>query len=240
MDNSIRKILYRQISLMIVVSSVQAQWLDELLPKSTKISAIPMAIDKEVFYRDSPAKGEYVFMVDGHLRDYETLSKALSLMDARPQRFVLAHLWPLSESAESHLREIESLGVAVEKIPGVSFSELRMLYQDSAAVVSPQRFSHQPVGLTALLESMTMGCAIVATGAKSIVEYAPAGEVAFVKEEDPQALAQALTRVLTDRNYNETLRRRARERSLDYSFEVSQQKVRTGLLAAFGRQLDAR
>ena len=96
--------------------------------------------------------------------------------------------------------------------------ELRELYREAACVVIPQRHSDYPYGsegggLTALLEAMASARAVVATGRPILPDYVEDGKHALlVPPEDPEALRDAIRRVLEQRSLAESLGTAARTR----------------------------
>jgi glycosyltransferase involved in cell wall biosynthesis len=100
----------------------------------------------------------------------------------------------------------------------VPFSELRELYAAAACVVLPQRADDYPYGsegggLTALLEAMAMGRPIVASERAILRDYVEDGvEALIVPAEDPEAMREAIQRVLADPELARSLGSAARAR----------------------------
>ena len=101
---------------------------------------------------------------------------------------------------------------------GLSFIELRELYARAACVVLPQRreeyvYGSEGGGLTALLEAMAMGKAIVASDRAILHDYVSDGvEALLVPAEDASALRAAIERVLGDPELARSLGAAARAR----------------------------
>jgi hypothetical protein len=96
--------------------------------------------------------------------------------------------------------------------------ELRELYASAGCVVLPQRVDGHPYGsegggLTALLEAMAMGKAIVASERGVLRDYVTDGvDALIVPPEDPAALRAAIERVLGDHELAQRLGHAARSR----------------------------
>lgn len=95
-------------------------------------------------------------------------------------------------------------------------SELRELYRKAACVVIPQRradfpFGSEGGGLTALLEAMASARPIVASGRPILHDYVEDGKHALlVRPGDPEALRDAIRRVLDERTLAASLGTAAR------------------------------
>jgi glycosyltransferase involved in cell wall biosynthesis len=118
-----------------------------------------------------------------------------------------------------HPRNLAGISIPphVEVRSGVSWAELRLLYAGAACVVLPlrgpgYRQGTEGSGLTALLEAMASGRAVVATDRPVLQDYAQVGESClFVPPEDPAALRHSIEAVLEDRQLAEHLGARGRE-----------------------------
>lgn len=100
--------------------------------------------------------------------------------------------------------------------PGhVSVAELRLLYSHADVFVFPSIY--EGFGMP-VLEAMACGAPVITSNRTSLPEVA--GEAALlVNPEDPQELADAMTRVLEDRGVAEDLRARGFERVKGFTWE---------------------
>ena len=230
-ERSIRRWLYRRFDLMLVVSSSQAAWLRTVFAGHPPVASYPMSIDHATFRRTRQGTGDHILVVDGAVRDYRTLSLALSLCGHRPARLVLTHRAPLPLAARSCLAEIEGIGIAVEIRTNVDAATLRRLYEDCRAVVVPILPTAQPAGLTALLEAMAMECPIVVTGGAWTVEYAQQErDVLVVAPGDARGMAQAIDRLMREDELCSALALSARNRVEALTFERSRAAIRAALM----------
>src|SRR3989454_1945196 len=102
--------------------------------------------------------------------------------------------------------------------PGhVPMEDLRVLYSSSALFAFPSLY--EGFGMP-VLEAMACGAPVVSSNAASLPEMA--GDAALlVDPRDPEAWAQAMTRVFEDANLRDDLRRRGALRVKAFSWEQS-------------------
>jgi glycosyltransferase involved in cell wall biosynthesis len=154
-----------------------------------------LGIDERYFSpRAAEAGGEpYVLAVGKDLaRDYATFAEAITRLGVRAE-------------IAAYPRNLEGVRLPPgARARAVSPAELRELYAGAACVVVPQRREEYPYGsegggLTSLLETLAMGRLLVATDRPILHDYVTDEETALlVPPEDPQALADAIGRVLGD------------------------------------------
>jgi len=171
-----------------------------------RVVVLELGADAEFFAPAPEAPSDYVVAVGKDLaRDYGTLFEA-----ARRGGF--------RTIVVSYTRNVAGLRApdTVELRQGLSWSELRKLIAGAAVSVLPL---HDPArmrgtdasGLTALLESMASGKAIVATRRPALESYIDDGRTGIlVPHEDPEALAGAITGLLADDAARADLGRAAR------------------------------
>ncbi len=230
-EKRLRKFLYRKVDQIVLVSQGQANWLRGELSRQVGIDAIAMSIDRDTFYREREPTGDYLFMVNGALRDFPTLGRALSKLDKKPSKLVIAHRYPFTKKAAREIEDIKKSGMPVETVYRASGSSLRHLYEDCLAVVVPVIPSRQPAGLTAILEAMAMGCAIVGTRDPWIEEYCRDGkEALFAPPQDADALAAVIETAMTDSQWRCEARRAVSLRSDEFCFKKSKDELRKVLL----------
>lgn len=172
-----------------------------------QVRVLPIGVDERYFEpRALPGDG-YVLSVGKDLaRDYTTLARAAEALDARVV-------------VVSHPRNLVGISFppGVEVRTGLSWAELRDLYAGAACVVLPLRrpdyaFGTEGSGVTALLEAMASGRAVVAADRPILHDYASPGESClFVPPEDPAALRETIELVLGNRSLAEGVGARARQ-----------------------------
>jgi glycosyltransferase involved in cell wall biosynthesis len=161
------------------------------------------------FFREQPPPRDGVVLSVGRdlARDYETLAAAVAGLDAR----VVVVTLP---------RNVERtrLPSNVEVRVGLTHAELRELYAAAACVVLPIRADGYPYGseasgLTALLEALASGRAVVASERAILRDYVVPDETALlVPPAEPEALREALGRALSDPALAASLGRAGRAR----------------------------
>jgi glycosyltransferase involved in cell wall biosynthesis len=158
-----------------------------------RVLTMLVPIDDE-FFTPVPERGEIVLSVGKDLaRDYRTLLEAVTPLDVQT-RLV------------AHPRNLQGLTLpaSAEAADGLPSAALRELYARAACVVVPQHrdgfpYGSEAAGLTALLEAMAMGKAVVATDRAILHDYVEDGvDALLVPPGDPAALRTAVERVLGD------------------------------------------
>lgn len=173
-----------------------------------RVVTLHVPVDAEFFRPEGDPEGRTVLAVGKDLaRDYATLGESVRGLDA-------------DVTVVAHSRNVAGLELPpnVRVRSGLTSLELRGLYARAACVVLPQHgesfaFGSEGGGLTALLEAMAMGKAIVATDRAVLRDYVGDGvEALLVPAEDPPALRAAVERVLGDEELARSLGSAARAR----------------------------
>lgn len=160
------------------------------------------------FFTPQPSTGDGDVLTVGKdlARDYRTFIAATRTLDVRVRLAVYPrNIEGIELPPNAEARRLQSL-------------ELRDAYARAACVVLPQRrddyvYGSEGGGLTALLEAMAMGKAVVATERAILRDYVEDGvDALVVPPEDPVALREAIDRVLGDRELAERLGAAARAR----------------------------
>lgn len=184
-----------------------------------RVHVIPIGVDVDWFTpQRASVRDAYVLTVGKDLaRDLETFAEAVAPIDTRIE--IVAHPRNLAGVRLPANASVRSF---------VSAAELRGLYAGAACVVVPQRadgypFGSEGGGLTTICEAMAMAKPIVATDREVLHDYLEEDE--RVPPADPQALRQAIERVLSDERLaherSERSRRRAEERHSTRRFAAS-------------------
>jgi glycosyltransferase involved in cell wall biosynthesis len=173
------------------------EWQRDRLEEQTGAHATTalLGIDERYFSpRPAPGGGDpYVLAVGKDLaRDYATFAEAVRRLGVRAE-------------IAAYPRNLEGVRLAPRtRARAVSAAQLRDLYAEAACVVVPQRRQEYPYGsegggLTTLLETLAMARPLVATDRPILHDYVADGETALlVPPEEPEALAEAIGRVLGD------------------------------------------
>ena len=156
----------------------------------------PFMVDQEFFApkRVTPKSGarSQICAVGLERRDYETLLRAVEDLDVQ---VVIAAASPWAKHAE---------GVATPNIPGnvtvrkFTQYELRQLYADSSFMVMPLQDVKFQAGVTALLECMAMGKAVICSRVPGQTDVVVEGDNGrYVPSADPVTLRTEISRLLS-------------------------------------------
>lgn len=160
----------------------------------SRVHMVELGVDERFFTASTVPADDFVLAVGKDLaRDYRTLAAATA---AGGFRTILV----------AHPRNVEGLQIprSLEVRHDVDWEELRDLYARAACVVLPLREPQASVGtdgsgLTAVLEAMASGKAVVATRRPALETYVQDGHTGIlVAPEEPDQLAAAVTGVLED------------------------------------------
>ncbi|SHN60629.1 glycosyltransferase family 4 protein [Bradyrhizobium erythrophlei] len=156
----------------------------------------PFMVDQEFFapQRVAPSSGTrpQICAVGLERRDYETLLQAVEGLDVR---VVIAAASPWSKRTE---------GVATRSVPNnvtvrkYSQYELRQLYLDSCFMVMPLENVNFQAGVTAILECLAMGKAVICSRVLGQTDVVVEGENGlYVPPADPSTLRTEIRRLLS-------------------------------------------
>jgi glycosyltransferase involved in cell wall biosynthesis len=192
---------------------------------------LPLGVDAE-FHRATPLPADgYVLAVGRDLaRDYRTLADA-------------ARRWERKTVIVTEERNLVGVNLPpnVDVRRGLTYEELRCLYEGARCVVLPlrhegYRFGTDGGGLTALLESMASARPVVASDRAIMRDYVGAETGILVRPEDPQALGEAVTALLEDDERSLRLgaaaRRRVEDRHTTRRFAAGLAEILGGLPSA--------
>jgi len=159
-----------------------------------RVSVLPLGVDDRFFLpSEVPTGGPIVAVGRDLARDYGTFARAVDGL--RRTSVVVA--------SERNLEGV-ALPDAVEVRRDVPYEELRRLYAAASCVVVPTYGDEYPFGAdcsgqTVLLDAMASGRPVVVTRRSYVDDYVEDGRTALlVPPGDPEALRDAITRVLED------------------------------------------
>lgn len=192
-------------------------------PGTLSTSAVANGIDHDVFHpvdslpsiaaldTDRP----YVFHVSSfdQKKNPRGVVRSFARLDRDVQLVVCGPGW---ESNAIVREEIDRLGIGSETLftGWVEQQTLVQLLSNAAVTVFPSL--HETFGLP-VLESLACGTPVVASDRYAIPEVAGDGAV-LVNPDDPEEIATALDRLLTDEQFRTELARRGREQASNFSW----------------------
>jgi glycosyltransferase involved in cell wall biosynthesis len=178
-----------------------SRWQQRFIEERWKLSRsrvlwTPFMVDKEFFAveRVTPNSGArpQVCAVGLERRDYETLLRAVEDLDVR---VVIAAASPWSKQTEGVASRTIPSNVTVRKFTQY---ELRQLYADSSFMVMPLENVKFQAGVTAILECMAMGKAVICSRVPGQTDVVAEGENgSYVAPGDPSTLSTEIRRLLS-------------------------------------------
>ncbi len=208
----------------LVYSSWQKQFIETRWKiASERVIFTPFMVDTSFFdiarVQANPGMKPMICSVGLEARDYPTLLQAVSGLDAQ---VIIAAASPWSKQIDSTDGQIIPENVTVRRF---SQFELRQLYEDSRFIVMPLQNVEFQAGVTAILEAMAMGRAVICSRTPGQTDVVVDGETGlYVPPGDPQALRAAIEYLLDHPDEAERMGRAGRRRveqgmSLDHYVE---------------------
>ena len=156
----------------------------------------PFMVDQEFFaprrVTPNPGARPQICAVGLERRDYETLLRAVEDLDVH---VVIAAASPWSKRTEGVARRTVPTNVTVRKFTQY---ELRQLYADSRFMVMPLENVKFQAGVTAILECLAMGKAVVCSRVPGQTDVVVEGENGrYVPPGDPSSLSTEIRRLLS-------------------------------------------
>ena len=183
---------------------VYSQWQQDFIRSRWKIAPdrialIPFMVDEDFFdpakVKRQPASRPRICSVGLERRDYSTLLRAVEGLDVD---VVVAAASPWSKQRENVTGQHLPSNVTVRKF---SQFELRQLYADCEFMVMPLQAVEFQAGVTAILEAMAMGKAVICSKAPGQTDVVTQGlNGCYVPVGDPDALRSEISRLLAERD----------------------------------------
>jgi glycosyltransferase involved in cell wall biosynthesis len=179
----------------LVYATAQKQFIERRWKiSSRRVCFTPFMVDSAFFSPDQVQAHDaepLICAVGLERRDYPTLLKAV---EGLPTRVVIAAASPWSKRSDSTQGQSIPANVEVRKF---TQHELRQLYADSRFLVMPLENVDFQAGITAILEAMAMGRAVVCSRTPGQTDAVIEGETGtYVLAGDPAALRAALEHLL--------------------------------------------
>ncbi len=207
---------------IVVGSRVLAETTPALFPHLARVVVIPYGVDPDDWPADpdqvEKLRGRYgqpIVLLVGRLVHYKGVDVLIEAMRAVAASLVVVGDGPLRGALERTASE-QRLGRRVYFVGNVTNEERSAYYQAASVFVLPAVSRAESFGI-AMLEAMSHGTAVVSTELGTGTSWVNVtGETGLVvPPKDPTALAEAITRVLTDDDlrmrFGRAAARRARE-----------------------------
>jgi glycosyltransferase involved in cell wall biosynthesis len=197
-------------SQVIVLSATQQRLLvEELGFPREKVLLLHNWLDHRFFAPRDVEPGAYAISVGMEHRDYPTLQAAARGLAFRVH--VVASGWSPGASYDDASGIAPSENVTVGR--RYDSTELRDLYAGARFAVLPLKRVQFAAGVTAILEAMAMGKAVVVTDSPGLADYVRSGENGLVvPPHDPEAMRRAMLQLWNDPALAAKLGREARRR----------------------------
>ncbi len=197
---------------VILVSESQRVYFEKLLP-ADRIFVAPHGIDSTFYKPADTFSNELVgITVGAHHRDPASLSRALDRIYAEFPTFRLKAVGARMEGGENPKLTDER----VEYYDGISDEELRTMYQTAGVGIFSLSYA---TANNAILEAMACGLPVVATDVGGVREMMGDAGV-LTRQWDSDSLADGVLHVLRDRAHAAELGSAARERVLQFRYDL--------------------
>lgn len=170
-----------------------------------RLVLVHYGVDTDFWQPSNGQEERLVLAVGREHRDYRTMAEALG--DVPAEVFVTGSSVHSSRATCAEPEEWPHNFATGQ----VSYTALRALYRRAAIVVVPILATDYQAGVTALLEAMAMGKAVVVTGTEGLAESVSDGvDALVVAPGDPRSMQAAVMRLLEDPEERGRLGRQAR------------------------------
>lgn len=209
-------------ALAVTISRHNVEWFDRhVSPQANgKLQVVHCGVDLAAIEWKPHGRSDDLIVATGRLhpiKGFDTLIRALALLDKRGTAFRCRIIGdgPLRDELQALVRSL-GLEQRVELAGAQPQESVRASLDEAAVFALPSQVADDggrdgiPV---ALMEAMASGCPVVScltSGIPELIENGHGG--LLVRERDPAALADALQRLLADRELRERFSRAARER----------------------------
>jgi glycosyltransferase involved in cell wall biosynthesis len=206
--------LQNSVDALICLNEYQATFLErELAVSSEKVYRVHYGamVDGSFFLPQVKEDEErkYVLSVGRENRDYETLFEALRSSNI-PAKVVSSGM---RESSEYRTGITDGRQPDVEMFDHIPYTQLRTLYQGCSFVVIPMHNADYPAGVTAIMEAMATGKAVIATYSRGIQEFIEDSITGFwIEPGNPIALRQKMLFLWNSPELALRMGKRAREK----------------------------
>ena len=192
--------------IIVLTRSLERHLCEQLQVPPTRVRFVYDKVDHRFWMPGASPSDGSVLSVGAEGRDYETLLAAVAGLDA-PTVVVASSLW-----VQADRRFQADAPANVDVRSGLTFVELRDLYDQAAVVVVPLRAGlRYAAGVNAVLEAMAMGKALVVSATPGIADYLEDGITArLVPPADPWRLRAVVSELLSDDGQRAALGSRAR------------------------------
>lgn len=191
--------VYTHLRAIIHASSVQLEFAArELGVPRHKLHHGLLPVDEQFWHPGEPPTERLIAAAGSEGRDYLTLVRAVRGVDVQLELAVGNTTATLGGEVADRMREVEGEGLPANvRLSNLDPRRLRSLYARSRFLVVPLQDVDYDAGMTAIVEAMAMGKAVVVTRTRGQVDVVREGEHGlYVPPEDPQAMRKAIEYLL--------------------------------------------
>ncbi|MEO0137440.1 MAG: glycosyltransferase family 4 protein [candidate division WOR-3 bacterium] len=216
------KVAACSIMALIYHATIQKQYYDRHLPTLSKMAYyIPFGVDTDFFAPMNLPVEDYVIAFGDKKRDYQTLIRAwLKLREPKAKLLIVG------------VRKLKSFNTSdallpISFQPRVTVDKLKTMIAKSLFVVLPLPYYNYSYAQMSLLQSMSMGKAVIVTETPGIADYIKNGvNVITVKPYDPDDLAEKIKWCLVNRELTSEIGYQARFAVLnEYNEKLMAKKI---------------
>lgn len=197
----------RSLSGIIYHSTIQREYYEKFLPFLLERSKfIPFGVDTDSFYPLNVDEENYIVSIGYAKRDYYTLLKAWNSINFEKTRLKIVGISSFKNLGfeSENFSRVDLLGI-------VSINKLKEIISKSKFVVTPLPVYKYSYGQMSLLQSMSMGKAVIVTKTPSTIDYVTNGENGvFVEPYNVDDMKQKIVNLLKEPKLCSKLGRKAR------------------------------
>lgn len=201
---------------------IQAEYYERNIPDiASNCVFIPFGTDPDYFPVANGYTEDYIISFGSIKRDYQTLIKAWQLLNPSPCKLVIVGVKNLASFGLSRISE------SIVCYPRVSVAVLKSMISRARFVVIPLPIYNYSYGQMSLLQSMSMGKAVVVSNTPGVLDYVNDGhDAVLVTPNNIGQMADALRRMLRSPSMVTNIGRRARQSVVDHFNErVMSQRI---------------
>lgn len=217
---SVDERITKNLAAVILLSESQRCYFENFFP-TERTFVVPHGVDTEFFHPGVTSANEPTCLTVGsHLRDFDTLKKAMAIVWKHNPNVRLVAIGTRRSKDPNPQLKIEDK--RVRYLEGISDQHIKQAYHGARLAVFSLK---DATASNAILESMACGLPIVATDIGGVKEYLGDEAGILCKPQDPEALANEVLRLLDDSSLVRSMSEAARKRALEFDYRIMADKM---------------